>query len=488
MSVFVQLMRHLSTLRKEVEKAHLDEEVLQMPSEAFRNRHDLKDVAVCMGPPSCEAEHLCMLQCIQELMFRLVDLNHPQIEFRVASIILALPASPASGLQIARLLYDRSKSADHDHLFAEHTLISLMIKHIRQALDCAEGIQHDTAVLLTAVLKNATTSDMNRRPVVRAEGARVLSYLLRSIAVQALPAGAEQCSSHVTLAVQAIGVLRNLAASRELIPELRKAEVLSGLRGALSLAGQSPDVAYGVARVLCKLTMDNRVVMDAFAQPDFLKVLVKCASAHRSHPGTMLRFTYAFGNMVGAHPENAVSFTAVWNFPSAVACILLNLAEHWVSMQVDGVLDFLGEAMQECVGMMEKSTGMHSKEAETGTRAKQAPGSASPQHTVEAVMHLAANLCTAEESGAPIARAESFAAATVRLLELLDPDTHAEAVMFSTEFLRNVTCYTQVSVMPNWECPEAGGSSFLALPPTPVLERLRPLLFVSSPHLSLIHI
>ena len=137
--------------------------------------------------------------------------------------------------------------------------------------------------------------------------------------------------------------------------------------------------------------------------------------------------------------------------------------------------------MQECISMMEQSLGTHSQEAETGVHAKAAPDSASPHHTVEAVMHLAANLCTAEESSAPIARAQSFAAATVRLLELLDPDSHAEAVMFTTEFLRNVTCYTQVSVMPDWECPEAGGSSFLALPPTPILERLRPLLFVSSP-------
>ena len=185
----MQLMRHLNSLRREVEKAHLDEEVLQMPSEAFRNRHDLKDIGVCMGSPSCEAEHLCMLQCIQERMFRLVDLNHPQVEFRVASIVLALPASPASALQMARLLYERSKSSDHDHLFAEHTLIPLMVKHIRQALDFQKGIQHDIAVLLTAVLKNATTSDVNRRPVVGAEGARVLSYLLRSIAVQATTPG-----------------------------------------------------------------------------------------------------------------------------------------------------------------------------------------------------------------------------------------------------------------------------------------------------------
>lgn len=310
----MQLLQHLSSLKTEVEKAHLDEEVLQMPSEAFRHRHDLKDISACMGPPSCEAEHLCMLQCIQELLYRLIDLNHPQVQFRVASILLALPASPASALQMARMLYDRSKDPDHDHLFAEQGLISLMIKHIRQAVDCHEGVRHDTAVLLTAVLKNATTAEVNRQPVVAAEGARVLSYLLRSIAVQAPPAGSEQRNASVTLAVQAIGVLRNLAASRELIPELGKAAVLKGLRGALSLAGKSTDVAYGVARVLCKLTMDPRVVMGAFAQPEFLRVVVKCACEHYLHPGTMLRFTYAFGNMVGSRPENAVSFSGVCSF------------------------------------------------------------------------------------------------------------------------------------------------------------------------------
>jgi hypothetical protein len=301
----------LNKLKIEVEKAHLDEEFLQMPSEAFRHRQDFKDISACIGPPSCEAEHLCMQQCIQELLFRLIDLNHPQVKFRVASIILALPASPASALQMARMLYDCSKDPEHDHLFAEQNLIPNMIKHIRQAVDSHEGVRHDTAVLLTGVLKNATTTDVNRQPVVAAEGARVLSYLLRSIAVQALPPGPEQRDASVTLAVQAIGVLRNLAASRNLIPDLCKAGVLKGLRGALSLAGRSSDVAYGVARVLCKLTMDPRVVMDAFAQPEFLKVLVKCAYEHCNHPGTFLRFTYAFGNMVGSRPENAVSFSGV---------------------------------------------------------------------------------------------------------------------------------------------------------------------------------
>lgn len=150
-------------------------------------------------------------------------------------------------------------------------------------------------------------------------------------------------------------------------------------------------------------------------------------------------------------------------------------------MQVDGVLDFVGKAMQKCVCMMEESIGASSQAAGASAHAKQAHDSTLPQHTVEAVMHLAANLCTTEESSSPIARAYHLAAATVQLLQMLDPDEHAEAVMFTTEFLRNVTCYTQVSVMPNWECPEAGGSSFLALQPTPILEQLRPLLFVSAP-------
>lgn len=282
-----------------------------MPSEAFRHRHDLKDVNACMGTPSCEAEHICMIQCIQELMVRLIDLNHAQVHFCVASILLALPASPASALQMARLLHDRSKDPANDHLFAEPTLIPLIVKHIRQATDCHEGLRHDTAVLLTAVLKNATTAEVNRPHVMAAEGARVLSYLLRSIAVQESPDESQQRQSSVTLAVQAIGVLRNLAASRDLLPELRTAGVLKGLRGALSLSGKNADVAYGVARVLCKITMDSRLVMDAFAQPEFLKVLVKCACEHCSHAGTMLRFTYAFGNMVSSRPENAVSFAGV---------------------------------------------------------------------------------------------------------------------------------------------------------------------------------
>lgn len=139
--------------------------------------------------------------------------------------------------------------------------------------------------------------------------------------------------------------------------------------------------------------------------------------------------------------------------------------------------------MQTCVTVMEQSKLNSTEDATPAppTRNHKAPQDRpQPQHPTEAVMHLAANLCTVEESSAPIARTQCLADATARLLELLDPDLHCDAVMFTTEFLRNVTCYTKVSIMPDWECPEAGGSAFLALPPAPLLDQLRPLLFVPA--------
>jgi hypothetical protein len=282
-----------------------------MPSEAFRNRHNLRDINAAIGPPSSETEQLRMVQCIQELVIRLLDLKQPHVQFRVATICLALPAAPATTVEIARLLYQLSKDAGNDQLFAEALLLPLMVKHIRQACDCQDRIKHEVAVLLTTALKNATTDTENRQLLVAADGALVLSYILRSEAVQAASSRHPGRKAAGTLAVQALGVLRNLAASRTLLPELRKADVLKGLRGALTLAGSSKEVAFGVARILCKLTLDNSMVMGALAQPDLLKVLVKCARQHLDQPSTTLRFTYAFGNLVAQSQENAISFFGV---------------------------------------------------------------------------------------------------------------------------------------------------------------------------------
>lgn len=317
----MQVLDHLNTLKEEVEQINLQEGLLQMPSNAFRNRTDSVDCDAAIGPPSCESEHLSIAQCIQEVLFRLLDLHQPHIQFRVATICLAMSPAPSTAMDMGRMLYQLSKDSSNDALFTERGLIPAIIKNVRQVSQkgSERGVQHDAAVLLVAVLKNATLDRNNRLLVAEANGPLVLSYLLRSEAVQAAGSPGAKAALHndaaTTLAVQAIGVVRNLAASKELLPLLRDGDILKGLRGALVLCGNDADVAFGVARVLCKLSLDPRTVMDTMAQPDLLRSFVRLASTYVDEPAINLRFTYAFGNLVSQSPDNATSFTMVRMIP-----------------------------------------------------------------------------------------------------------------------------------------------------------------------------
>lgn len=323
---FLQVLDHLNMLKVELEQTNLQDGLLQMPSDAFRNRTDAIDCDAAIGPPSCESEHLPISQCIREVLFRLLDLQQPHVQFRVATICLAMSPTPNTALDMARVLYQLSKDASNDELFSERGLIPAVLKYLRQTSKngSVRGTLHDAAVLLVAVLKNATLDPENRVLVAKANGPLVLSYLLRSEAVQPLSMSAGTAlhdEAAITLAVQAIGVIRNLAASQELLEILREGDILKGLRGALVLCGRDSDVAFGVARVLCKLSLDPRTVMDTMAQPDLLRAFVRMAIMYVDRPAINLRFTYAFGNLVSQSPENATSFTLVCLPTSAHDCV-----------------------------------------------------------------------------------------------------------------------------------------------------------------------
>eukprot|EP00892_Ulva_mutabilis_P005227 jgi/Ulvmu1/3076/UM015_0116.1 len=454
-----QVLDHLNMLKEELEQTNLQDGLLQMPSDAFRNRTDSLDCNAAIGPPSCESEHLPMAQCIQEVLFRLLDLQQPHIQFRVATICLAMSPTPNTALDMARVLYQLSKESSNDALFAEFGLIPAIVKYLRQVSKSGlrRDSQHDAAVLLVAVLKNATLDPRNRFRVAEANGPLVLSYLLRSEAVKpqirqpSEPAALDDDAA-TTLAVQAIGVVRNLAASQELLHVLRDGDTLKGLRGALVLCGNDADVAFGVARVLCKLSLDPRTVMDTMAQPEMLRSFVRMATTYVNQPAINLRFTYAFGNLVSQSHENATSFT-----------------------MVDGVIDYLAQSMKATIDCVDAE---HSRTHNVSEARKSSAMSdaATPDAAAAAIGYFAANICTTAEAATPIARRSDIANASARLLMLCNKAAFYDASLHLVEFMRNITFYDRVSVLPDLDTPEAGGSAFLSLAPEVILRPVIPMM------------
>jgi hypothetical protein len=113
------------------------------------------------------------------------------------------------------------------------------------------------------------------------------------------------------MAIQAIGILRNLAATAELGSKLMSSGILGVMRGVLVTASGCKDIVFGLSRLFAKLTLCDDAVQEFLADREALVALVHAANAHAACPATALRFAFAFANLSEGSPDNAATVGAV---------------------------------------------------------------------------------------------------------------------------------------------------------------------------------
>lgn len=310
----LQALLILASLSDALELAPLNRAVLQMPSHAYRNRLDPGDPHAQLGAPDSPAEALTLAACIHEHLSRLLALEQPRITVRVASILLGMGPTPATLMQAARLLYDLSKSPEHDALFHEVALLPRMLQCVTRVVRTRSSapqaaLSLDAALLLLGAMKNATACVAVRFALAQSGGVDAMLRTLRICADE--DAGADCSPACVAIAVQALGTLRNLAASAELCPELLDSGIVGAMRGVVPAAACSEEVAFGVARLLAKLSLSERAVDVFLADRDALCGFVHAASAHAGSLATALRFAFALANFAADSRQNAATVGAV---------------------------------------------------------------------------------------------------------------------------------------------------------------------------------
>lgn len=149
-------------------------------------------------------------------------------------------------------------------------------------------------------------------------------------------------------------------------------------------------------------------------------------------------------------------------------------------VQVEGVIDYLEQSMQATIRFVEAEHDYGASAAEESQRPP-VSHSASPDEAASAIGYFAANVCTTAEAAAPIARRSDVAHASARLLMLCNKAAFYDASLHLAEFIRNITFYDRVSILPDFDTPEAGGSAFLALPPEVILRPVIPMMLSPAP-------
>lgn len=149
-------------------------------------------------------------------------------------------------------------------------------------------------------------------------------------------------------------------------------------------------------------------------------------------------------------------------------------------IQVEGVVDYLGKSMEATIKFAEIQDGII-PHAHEDSRLRQMSAAATPDAAASAVGYFAANVCTTAEAAAPIARRSDIAHASARLLMLCNKAAFYDASLHLVEFMRNITFYDRVSVLPDFDNPEAGGSAFLSLAPEVILRPVIPMMLSPAP-------
>jgi hypothetical protein len=317
--VVVQVQMLLASLSDALDLTTLKQANLQRPSHAFRNRMDPGDPTAQIGSPGSHSEELTISCCIHELLSRLLALEQPPIQALVACIFLGMGPTPHVLQRTAQLLYNLSKNPENDGIFLQPGLVPRMLQCIVRAvcLPSSESKALDATLLLMGALKNATTCPLNRSLLSECGGITVIIRCLR-ICTGSSPSDtpvsgplAVQDSSHTTIALQAIGILRNVAATEELSSKLMSSGILSVMRGVLVTASGCQDIVFGISRLLAKLSLCDDAVQEFLAEREALMAFVHAANMHATHSATALRFAFAFANFSERSSENAATLGAV---------------------------------------------------------------------------------------------------------------------------------------------------------------------------------
>lgn len=149
-------------------------------------------------------------------------------------------------------------------------------------------------------------------------------------------------------------------------------------------------------------------------------------------------------------------------------------------LQVDGVIEYLEQSMQATIRFVEAEHDYGSSATADRLR-HHVSDSATPDEAASAIGYFAANVCTTAEAAAPIARRSDVAHASACLLMLCNKAAFYDASLHLAEFIRNITFYDRVSILPDFETPEAGGSAFLSLPPEVILRPVIPMMLSPAP-------
>lgn len=376
-------------------------------------------------------------------------------------------------------LFEHSVRAEYDATVRKLTLMPLIIKQLRKLLRTPETAPPAHVTHLLGAMRNLSNKEENQRLLVRSDAIPALTELLMKGALERLGGGAASADTRVRLLKTITTILRNLAVVKSHSQDFVQHGAVAVLGSLLEREGGSEDVAFGVCRILGKLSFFQSCRAQLSRDPRHLRALYKVLAQHNSIAlGT--RALLALGNLTVSNDENRV--TLLHDLSEGKRCILLRCFDAAVSH--DRYLSRQTKKLEE--EQQKKQQQRQPKDVKEGAASESpadgADDAAAREETEEhaklcaevenfltKIIRLIANISINPRLGSALC-ADARIEHLVALLESKDPEQNEELVLNIISAITNLSFY------------EAEGAVLVANSDR-ILGRLMPLLFSTNPEM-----
>ncbi|KAG2484488.1 hypothetical protein HYH03_016720 [Edaphochlamys debaryana] len=396
--------------------------------------------------------HLSMRDAISEHVFRLMDSSSPELLMKACAIVLRVVKSRQPLLQTAKLLYRLSKEAGNDALFRREGLLEPLVHTVHIMVASARGSNHpgnmhEPLVYLNGALKNVSNDASNQKALVRLGSLHVLAALLNQLADQAKSGDEALAESCGQVAVQASGVLRNLAVPPHNAAAFLAAGIVPALRAACAALSGATEVVLNVGRILSKLSLHDGCQAAMEADGGYAPLLVQLLGQYADHRAILLRVAFVLGNLT----TNSSGYREqVCNVPFSLVTV---------------------------VGILQRYAFGGPPPAEPGASGSAAADrlskAASHEDCLVKILRLAANLAIWPDAGHALAEEQHVADALLALLEGYSFEAAEELVLNTVCALTNLSYYQS-------DPAQGFVNKVLSLPCARLLPRITPLLLTDN--------
>ncbi|XP_062406840.1 armadillo repeat-containing protein 2 [Sardina pilchardus] len=239
-------------------------------------------------------------------LYRLIDLGSDQLNLLLAKLILALEVSGNNLLNICKLIFKISRSANNDALFHNNSIIDSLLNVLR-SVDmsvCGEALLY-----CVATLKFLSGNSALRRLLLEKDCVAVLGQLTHRLTHAPSERDSTAGPTHTTaghILVQLTAALRNMADLSESRPSFVSNGVLTELTAVLEHHYGDPDVCTNVARIFSKLSSYNECCLALAEIPQCCRIFIDLLGKHSKKQDLVVRLLFTLGNVAARSPEAQV--------------------------------------------------------------------------------------------------------------------------------------------------------------------------------------